>query len=75
MGSSYVLMLTAFYVDNGRTLPLWKELPELAFWIVPSAVGVPLIIYSIRCFGTPWFWVSDARNGPLLAPRSHDPIC
>ena len=24
MGLSYILMLTAFYVDNGRNLPLWK---------------------------------------------------
>jgi phosphate starvation-inducible membrane PsiE len=31
MGASYILMLTAFYVDNGRNLPLWRELPELAF--------------------------------------------
>src|SRR5262245_44375835 len=24
MGSSYVLMLVAFYVDNGKQLPLWR---------------------------------------------------
>ena len=28
MGFSYILMLTAFYVDNGKNLPLWKELPQ-----------------------------------------------
>jgi len=28
MGSSYVLMLVAFYVDNGKQLPLWKDLPH-----------------------------------------------
>jgi uncharacterized membrane protein len=25
MGASYIFMLTAFYVDNGKNLPLWKE--------------------------------------------------
>ncbi len=27
MGSSYVLLLIAFYVDNGKNLPLWRDLP------------------------------------------------
>jgi hypothetical protein len=44
MGMSYVLLLTAFYVDNGHSLPLWKELPTIAYWILPSAVGIPLIV-------------------------------
>ena len=47
MGASYILLLTAFYVDNGRFLPLWKELPPLALWLLPSAVGVPLIAYAL----------------------------
>lgn len=47
MGASYVLMLTAFYVDNGKNLPLWRELPQVAFWIIPAAVGVPLIIRAM----------------------------
>ena len=45
MGLSYILMLTAFYVDNGKNLPLWRELPQWAFWILPAAVGVPIIMY------------------------------
>ena len=46
MGASYILMLTAFYVDNGkRTSPLWRELPHRAFWVLPVAVGAPIIIY------------------------------
>lgn len=48
MGTSYILMLTAFYVDNGPNLPLWRELPDLAFWILPGALGVPLILYSLN---------------------------
>ena len=31
MGASYVLLLTAFYVDNGKNLPLWRELRDIAF--------------------------------------------
>lgn len=47
MGSSYVLLLIAFYVDNGRSLPLWKELPPVAYWLVPAAVGIPLIVRAL----------------------------
>lgn len=36
MGLSYVLMLTAFYVDNGKSLSLWRDLPHLAYWVVPG---------------------------------------
>ena len=25
MGTSYILLLTAFYVDNGKSLPLWQR--------------------------------------------------
>jgi len=48
MGSSYILMLTAFYVDNGPHLPLWRELPPIAFWTLPTLFGVPLIIWALR---------------------------
>jgi hypothetical protein len=47
MGASYILMLTAFYVDNGKSLPLWRELPAIAYWVVPSAIGVPLMTYYL----------------------------
>ncbi len=47
MGSSYVLMLTAFYVDNGKSLPLWNRLPPIAYWILPAAVGIPLIVRAV----------------------------
>jgi hypothetical protein len=47
MGISYVAMLTAFYVDNGPHLPLWDRLPALAFWLLPSAVGAPIIARAL----------------------------
>lgn len=43
MGGSYIAMLTAFYVDNGRQLPFWDRLPTTAYWLLPSLVGIPLI--------------------------------
>ena len=48
MGVSYVVMLTAFYVDNGPHLPLWNRLPTLAFWLLPALVGAPIIVSALR---------------------------
>jgi len=48
MGLSYVAMLTAFYVDNGHQLPLWDRLPPIAYWLLPAAVGGPLIARAIH---------------------------
>ena len=47
MGSSYVLLLIAFYVDNGKSLPIWKELPPVAYWLLPAAVGIPIIVRAL----------------------------
>ncbi len=44
MGLSYVFLLTAFYVDNGPNLPLWRRLPHLTYWVLPLLVGAPLIV-------------------------------
>ncbi|HEV2255891.1 MAG TPA: hypothetical protein VGS06_22310 [Streptosporangiaceae bacterium] len=65
MGTAYVAMLTAFYVDNGPHLPLWDHLPVLAFWLLPSAIGAPVIARAIL----------RARHvGPPRGPApAHDP--
>ena len=47
MGTSYILLLTAFYVDNGKTLPLWRDLPPAAYWLAPALVGIPLIARAL----------------------------
>jgi hypothetical protein len=47
MGTGYVAMLTAFYVDNGPHLPLWDRLPPLTFWFLPAVVGAPLITRAV----------------------------
>ena len=46
MGLSYILLLTAFYVDNGRNLPVWKDLPPIAYWLAPSLAGLPIILWA-----------------------------
>jgi uncharacterized membrane protein len=47
MGLSYILMLTAFLVDNGRFLPLWRDLPYVMLWLVPGVIGMPFLIDAL----------------------------
>jgi hypothetical protein len=47
MGSSYMLLLIAFYVDNGKNLPIWRELPPVSYWAIPLAIGIPLILGAL----------------------------
>src|SRR5688572_3241042 len=47
MGTSYIFLLTAFYVDNGKNLPFWRQFSQLFFWLFPAAIGVPVIIYAL----------------------------
>ncbi len=47
MGSSYIFLLTAFYVDNGKNLPFWNQFPQFSFWIFPAAIGIPIIIRAL----------------------------
>jgi hypothetical protein len=60
MGLSYILLLTAFYVDNGPNLPVWRHLPVLAYWLAPSLFGLPILLWALlrhplvrRTHGTP----------------------
>ena len=47
MSLSYVVMLIAFYVDNGKQLPIWKDLPHFTYWLVPPVVAAPLIVWAL----------------------------
>ena len=59
MALSYILLLTAFYVDNGPHLPVWRSLPRLTHWLLPSLIGFPIL-----------GWVLFRH--PLMArPRNH----
>jgi hypothetical protein len=57
MSMSYVFMLVAFYVDNGKQLPIWKDLPAITYWLVPLAVAMPLIFRALL-----WHPVVSALN-------------
>ena len=47
MGSSYVLMLIAFYVDNGKQLPPLNQLPPWTYWSFPILIGAPIIVWAL----------------------------
>ena len=51
MSLSYIVLLTAFYVDNGPKLPLWNRLPTIAFWLGPSLIGLPLLVRTLLRHG------------------------
>jgi hypothetical protein len=47
MGLSYILLLTAFYVDNGPHLPLWRSLPTVAYWLGTAILGLPILGWAL----------------------------
>ncbi len=47
MGLSYIILITAFYVDNGKFLPLWKDFPPLVYWLLPALTGIPIILRTL----------------------------
>ena len=47
MGFSYLLMLIAFYVDNGKQLPPLDQLPQWTYWALPTLIGTPIIIWAM----------------------------
>ena len=68
MAMSYVTLLTAFYVDNGPHLPLYNRLPTIVFWVVPSLIGVPLIVRALRSRQT-YALTALSRREPRVAAR------
>ena len=57
VGTSYVLMLIAFYVDNGKNLPIWKDLPPIMYRLLPAAIGAPIIIRALLHHPNILLWV------------------
>jgi uncharacterized membrane protein len=75
MTSSYTVMLTAFYVDNGKNLPLADRLPGIAYWLLPAVIAAPLIVRSLRRHRFPPHHEPDPAapgHQPNAAPR-HEP--
>lgn len=50
MIGSYVVLWTAFYVDNAHLFPGLKELPTLTFWVLPSLIALPFLVLSLARF-------------------------
>lgn len=48
MGGSYILLLTGFYVDNGKNLPFWRIFPQWFFWVFPALVGIPMMVRVLK---------------------------
>ena len=46
MGCSFIAMLTAFCVEEGKNLPGLSALPGLTYWFLPTLVGALLIILA-----------------------------
>ncbi|WP_344614119.1 hypothetical protein [Dactylosporangium salmoneum] len=71
MAGSFAALLTGFYVDNGRQLPVWDRLPPLASWLLPGAVAAVLTWRALRRFtalsGSPR--PAGPPAGPPAPPR------
>jgi hypothetical protein len=63
MIGSYVVLWTAFYVDNAHLFPLFNRLPILTFWVGPTLIAVPFLIRSISRFALP------SQQGSNAAPK------
>lgn len=50
MIGSYVVLWTAFYVDNAHLIPGLKSLPSLIFWIAPTVIALPFLVRSLARF-------------------------
>lgn len=50
MIGSYVVLWTAFYVDNAHLIPGLKQLPTLTFWVLPTVIAFPFLVLSLSRF-------------------------
>jgi hypothetical protein len=47
---SYVVLWTAFYVDNAHLIPGLDALPTLTFWVLPTVIALPFLMLSLLRF-------------------------
>jgi hypothetical protein len=50
MIESYVVLWTAFYVDNAHLFPGLNRLPTITFWVAPTLIAFPFLVRSIARF-------------------------
>ena len=67
MIGSYVVLWTAFYVDNAHLIPGLKELPTLTFWVLPTVIALPFLVRSIARFAPK----TAARSQPATPALQH----
>jgi hypothetical protein len=73
MIGSYVVLWTAFYVDNAHLFPGLNRLPTLTFWVAPSLIAVPFLVRSIARFA-PKTATSMTPAGRHEAPHALQPL-
>ena len=66
MIGSYVVLWTAFYVDNAHLIPGLKALPTLTFWVLPTVIALPFLARSIARFAP-----KTAARSQLALPALH----
>jgi len=70
-GGSYLVLLTAFFIDNGPNLPLWRHLPALVFWLGPVLIGLPLLaLAAVALLEIPAPGRAKHRLGARLGSRA-----
>jgi multisubunit Na+/H+ antiporter MnhF subunit len=50
MIGSYVVLWTAFFVDNAHLIPLLNQFPPLTFWVLPTVIALPFLARSLSRF-------------------------
>jgi hypothetical protein len=65
MIGSYIVLWTAFYVDNAHLIPGLKELPTLTFWVLPTVIALPFIVLSLFRFAPKTARAVQGERGSL----------
>jgi hypothetical protein len=50
MIGSYVVLWTAFSVDNAHLIPGLKQFPTLMFWVLSTVIALPFLVVSLSRF-------------------------
>lgn len=73
MIGSYVVLWTAFYVDNAHLFPGLNRLPTLTFWVAPTLIAVPFLVRAIARFA-PTAAARSAQNSPTVYHDAGDAL-
>jgi hypothetical protein len=63
MIGSYVVLWTAFFVDNAHKIPGLNQLPPLTFWVLPSLIGLSFLVVSLSRLASR----QGRRSHPMVA--------